>query len=1003
MELKLESSLPHQLAPVNGVAAVVEASLYQAPEKAHQNPVLPTSLSRQALERVQRETGIYDKATKNRINRYSLPEKTRELPLHSILDIKMETGTGKTYVYTRTMLELHKRCGFNKFIIAVPTLPIKAGTAAFLSDAEVMRHFSDVCGYHATVELCLLEAQKQKKKGRLNIPNVIGQFFAGTHHAKNKVYALLLNTQLLTTGKLLTRDDFDQLSQFRNLAEVIADTRPVLIIDEPHRMERSSKSFLSLVECFRPQLVLRYGATFPEMTFGRGKQKTVKKDYQDLIYELSAAQSFNQGLIKGVAKEHLELPGGRAANKKVKVTALESAAYVRLRLTTAAGGDTTYTLHAGDSLAQVDADMEGVSIVSIGRNSISLSNGQEKRIGEEFSADQYSASYQESMMALALKRHFDTERENFCRSGLPIKTLALFFIDNIESYRGTEGRNDGWLRQKFLSLLEAKVKDELQKSNPPAYAAYLQATLSHLDDTCAGYFAQDNNDSDENIAKEVKAILHGKKELLSFKKGKNEPNVLRFLFSKWTLKEGWDNPNVFTICKLRSSGSETSKLQEVGRGLRLPVDSDGNRIANESFMLNYIVDFTEKDFANKLVAEINGEMDADKAKPLEISQEYIAGVAKKRGQTTFAVLNDLVSKGYWDANSLSLVPDKYDDLLREYPEFMEVCGGVHPNRIINRNSPRKATVTVRKARFEELRDLWAQLNRKYVLYFDREIAGKLEEALPDVLKEQHVFAAQTVASAREVLDFKSGGASIEADNHVTLLMRGNHFPYNDFLARASHRTNIPLHTLHKAICQVAKSGGTLTDDMFCEDSLARLACAVDDWKCRQLVGCVKYKQAHYCTKETRLTHADGSARDEVVQTYIGCKMAPGTPPAKYLYDAYAHDSALELENIQTDIDEVVVYGKIPSHSICIPTVASSNYSPDFMYLVKKTDGTKELNIVIETKAYDNETHISPDESTKINCAEELFRTMTDAGYKVHFRKQINSNSVKSIITDLLEG
>lgn len=114
-------------------------------------------------------------------------------------------------------------------------------------------------------------------------------------------------------------------------------------------------------------------------------------------------------------------------------------------------------------------------------------------------------------MALALKRHFDTERENFCRSGLPIKTLALFFIDNIESYRGTEGRNDGWLRQKFLSLLEAKVKDELQKSNPPAYAAYLQATLSHLDDTCAGYFAQDNNDSDENIAKEVKAILHGKK------------------------------------------------------------------------------------------------------------------------------------------------------------------------------------------------------------------------------------------------------------------------------------------------------------------------------------------------------------------------------------------------------------------------------------------------------------------------------------------------------------
>ena len=106
----------------------------------------------------------------------------------------------------------------------------------------------------------------------------------------------------------------------------------------------------------------------------------------------------------------------------------------------------------------------------------------------------------------------------------------------------------------------------------------------------------------------MKLILHGKKELLSFTDDKGKPNVQRFLFSKWTLKEGWDNPNVFTICKLRSSGSETSKLQEVGRGLRLPVDSAGNRISDSSFMLNYIVDFTEKDFATKLVAEINGDL-----------------------------------------------------------------------------------------------------------------------------------------------------------------------------------------------------------------------------------------------------------------------------------------------------------------------------------------------------------------------------------------------------------
>ena len=289
-------------------------------------------------------------------------------------------------------------------------------------------------------------------------------------------------------------------------------------------------------------------------------------------------------------------------------------------------------MHIGESLSEIDADLDGVVIEGITKNSVLLSNGQEKFVGDQFYPDQYSLSYQEGMMDLALMRHFETERENFCREGLPIKTLALFFIDNIESFRGVDGGNDGWLRLKFLELLKARVEKELTKTNTKEYKEYLKATLANLDDTCAGYFSQDNNDTDENIAKEVNAILHGKKELLSFKDKEGKPNILRFLFSKWTLKEGWDNPNVFTICKLRSSGSEISKLQEVGRGLRLPVDCGGNRISDSAFMLNYIVDFTEKDFANKLVAEINGELENEQKRPLEITIDGIITVAKIRGK-----------------------------------------------------------------------------------------------------------------------------------------------------------------------------------------------------------------------------------------------------------------------------------------------------------------------------------------------------------------------------------
>ena len=278
----------------------------------------------------------------------------------------------------------------------------------------------------------------------------------------------------------------------------------------------------------------------------------------------------------------------------------------------------------------------------------------------------------------------------------------------------------------------------------------------------------------------------------------------------------------------------------------------------------------------------------------------------------------------------------------------------------------------------------------------------METDLPDIIKKKNVFSLQVVESKREELAIEDGSAYTKEGSHVALTLHGRHYAYNDFLARSSRYTNIPIQIMHSAICQVVANGCQITDEMFNEDSLTRLIAAVDDWKCNELLSFVRYKQANYKAKETKLTNADGSVKKEVVQAYIGRKMVPGTTPDRYLYDAYAHDSDLELQNIRTKISDVVVYGKIPSHSICIPTVASSNYSPDFMYVVKRADGSKELNIVIETKAYDKDSNITPDEDTKISCAEEFFKTMAANGYTVHFRKQINSTGLKAIIDKLME-
>ena len=1009
MELKLESNLQHQMIPVDGVAEIVEESLSNVEQKDHQNPLLSYPLNQSAISNVRQITHIEERAKRLRIEESRLPKKVRELPTHSILDIKMETGTGKTYVYTRTMLELHKRCHFNKFIIVVPTLPIKAGTASFISEPEVRRHFSQVCGYNTDIDLCLLEAQKQQKKnGRQDMPSAVRRFFAGSKREKNKIFVLLLNTQLLTNGKILTRDDYDNpVGGFNHPVDVISDTKPVLIIDEPHRMKRDTTSYLSLINNFKPQLVLRYGATFPEWPAGKGKNP--KKDYQELVYDLNAAESFNQGLIKGVAKEHLELPRGKKANKKVKIVSIEKGNCVHLKYIDEETSN-THRLGIDDSLGIIDDDLDGITIKEISNSSILLSNGQEKQTGEEFYPDQYAVSYQEAMMNLALQRHFETERANFEREGLPIKTLALFFIDNIDSFRGVNGNNDGWLRKKFIELLTFRVNAELQKKNSEKYEAYLKATLADIEHSCAGYFARDGKgnidkkDNEDNIANEVRIILHGKKQLLSFEKEDGSPNVLRFLFSKWTLKEGWDNPNVFTICKLRSSGSETSKLQEVGRGLRLPVDSAGNRIKDDSFMLNYIVDFTEQDFAEKLIKEINGELEEGMPSVQTITDKNLEVVAKKRGISSDDLFCELMSKKYIDRH-YQVISDNRNAFLEEYPEFIRVLGVDGTNRIHDKNKGNKDTVHIRKTPFEGLRELWNQLNRKYVLYVDKGIENKLIEALPSIISNTSVdiFSYETLQTTRQKLQILEGRAALEGISHTEVTVPNMRMRYNEFLKRASAMTNIPINDLHKAICIVAKNGKNITNEMFNQSSLARLVSAVNDWKCNNMIGHVNYKQANYVAHETKLTNADGSVKDDVVQTFIGRKLSNGEPPKQYLYDKYAYDSDLELEDMKNATEEIVVYGKIPSRSICIPTIASSNYSPDFMYVVKKVGGKQELNIVIETKDYDSTTMISKDEDAKIKCAEEFFKEMTEKGFNVHYKKQIRGNTVKEIINDLLQN
>lgn len=980
MELILERELEHQKKAVDTLMSALDGVSTIKPSFSYENPMLDRKDSRLFHNLLEIQKGI-------RADYRGCRDDGNYLNL----DVKMETGTGKTYVYTQTIYEMHKEFGFNKFIVAVPSLAIKAGTSQFMSDRYVKHHFSDDCGYNCDIELSVLESPKKKKKGFLAMPSAVRDYVTGSCQNMNKIYVLLVNMQLLTNGNMLARSDYDYLVEgFYRPFDALKATKPIVIIDEPHRFSRDQKAYTAIATELCPQMIIRFGATFPELSVGTRRNKT--KDFNNLIYELNACDSFNLNLIKGVAKEHFEPLSQKEENVKLVTVVPKLSATFHLKRR---GKDTkTYVLTPGESLSCIDTAFEGITISAIGKNFILLTNGQTKYEGEEFNTDIYSSSYQEQMLKLAIQRHFETERQNFSGRQYKIKTLALFFIDDISSYREKEDGKAPYLKKMFESLLLENINNLLATlPNAEAeYREYLEASVADISACHAGYFSQDNSDSDEAIAKEVADILHNKKELLSIRNADGTYNTRRFLFSKWTLKEGWDNPNVFTIAKLRSSGSENSKLQEVGRGLRLPVDENGNRISNEEFKLNYIVDFKEADFAQKLVDEINGEI----PEATVVSKETLEKVARERKMDINALVIELMTKGYINFER-EICSEKREVFFADYPEF---ASGIGSNKVIDVNKSKKEKVCIRKALYSELRELWESINHKYYLFYDVDINGEIPQALHDILRKSGIFGDVTLYSHREDVVAHGDTMRIREDTGVSYPVK-RPLKYNEFLKRISVQTSIPIVELHRAMCEIADEKD-IPADYINEYSAANIVNAFVDWRIEKMQTRFKYSRSNQPVTETALTYKDGSPREVIKQGNVGTMFVEGTPSNKYLYNRIAFDSPLEKENIMhSDIDTIVVYGKIPKSSIAIPTIVGETYSPDFMYIVKRKDGTKELNIVVETKLVEKKSTLRGTEDAKIKCAEAFFKQLTLDGYTVSFHTQLSNKKIKQIIEEVI--
>ncbi len=437
---------------------------------------------------------------------------------------------------------------------------------------------------------------------------------------------------------------------------------------------------------------------------------------------------------------------------------------------------------------------------------------------------------------------------------------------------------------------------------------------------------------------------------------------------------------------------------EVGRGLRLPVDENGNRVSGEDFRLNYIVDFTEADFAERLVNQINGEVVTFTV----ITEEKLVEVAKKRGVTADDLFDELRAKGYSD-RKMNILDGKQGALIADYPEF---GAGVRRGAVRDRNKKKDVHVKVRKDQFAALQKLWAVLNQRYMLFFKGETERMLEKALPSVW-EKDVFVESSLTSKSQTVKTGAGGVSVVEGTSVQYRTE-RRLSYGEFLKRLFAATRVPVRMLHKSLCRYAAAHGVPKAELFTEMTVVNFKSALDDWKIANLQGFIHYERAEVSVVKTELTNSDGTVVTEVSQGRIGRHLAEGEPSAKYLYDAKAYDSDLELEDIgcdeivSPDVDSVTVYGKIPTKSVAIPTIMGGTYSPDFMYVVKRKGGKSELNVVIEVKDVEKESDLHKGEDMKIKCAEVFYEMLRKDGIDVRYQKQLKNQKLADIIAQVME-
>lgn len=941
-------------------------------ELQHQRDALDAILA--AFPAVDRYTAVDAKGLVNS-SAIANPLLTRAYQENKFIDVKMETGTGKTYTYTRMMYELHERLGLFKFIVVVPSVAIKEGAKAFLTADYARQHFKKFFPQADLVFNTISSGDFSTKRGRKEIPNAIREFVEADTNNKNQIHVLLLSDKgyLDKVNSSMFKDDYDS-NLFGDSSipiEMLAKTRSVVIIDEPHRMARSNNTYANIVNRLRPEMIVRLGATFPTITEGKGKNEITKTDYfrgDEPQFNLTAIDAFNQDLVKGVA---IYIPENVSRSDSYRVKAVNTKKLILER------NGQEFELKIGDNLADIDNRFENNLTFEGGK----LSNDLELSIGMNLLADIFTNSYQEVLLTQALNAHFEAERENFLREGYRLKTNALFFIDNIASYR----EENGWLKKTFEKLLKQKLESLIENETDNDYKAFLQATLADIPAAHGGYFAEDSKvkGADDKISEEIDVILRNKNKSLAFNDEQGNWNTLRFFFSKWTLREGWDNPNVFTIAKLRSSGSESSKIQEVGRGLRLPVDEAGNRLSDELWYLNFVVDESERDFA----AQLQGEINSEAVEAILENEEISSTIIEKLKKSGFGANKREITNKLYDMN---VIDD--DEKVIDVAKLRSLLPKVRPGKI-KKAKPNQTikTVKLKKENWDKIKDFWKKMSARYMIEFERGgVESQLPELFEEILNDKGIFdnnrelsvAIYRTQHGAEAITVAENSTSVDNDADLRLLN------YNAFIRQISEQTNLPVTLVHKAMVNRLKDKNSETIKKIINDMTCSKIILTWQEKFRELFA-QKYKyNALDFRAKTSVMKGDDFV-NEIAEGTIGRIPVNTEVDDRNLFEKILVDSEIPEADIARIIPdkEIKVFGKIPQRAIQVPTYTGGTTTPDFVFAANNG-----LYILVEAKSND----LRDTEVVSVNAQKDFF----GINKKIIWKKVTSKSEVEKLLKEV---